>query len=304
MSNGYYRPMGFGGFSFFPPVIKNLLIINGAVFFLTVMMENIVVGGVPAGDILMRWFALMPFGSGFFQVWQIITYQFLHGGFGHIFFNMFTLWMFGVELEQIWGSKKFLSYYLLCGVGGGVAHLGLSEFLTGSVPPVIGASGAIFGIMIAFALMFPDRYIFLYFLIPVKTKYFIGFMIVLNLLAIDDRGSGVAHLAHIGGALTGLLFIILDKKTSFGMKDYFGSLRHRRRDEFSKRSSYSANNSGYSSRYDDDERVEDVKYEDIGEEPITQEDIDRILDKISQSGYKNLTDKEKKILFEASKRMK
>ncbi|NUN08894.1 MAG: rhomboid family intramembrane serine protease [Ignavibacteriaceae bacterium] len=304
MSNGYYRPMGFGGFSFFPPVIKNLLIINGAVFFLTVMMENIVVGGVPAGDILMRWFALMPFGSGFFQVWQIITYQFLHGGFGHIFFNMFTLWMFGVELEQIWGSKKFLSYYLLCGVGGGVAHLGLSEFLTGSVPPVIGASGAIFGIMIAFALMFPDRYIFLYFLIPVKTKYFIGFMIVLNLLAIDDRGSGVAHLAHIGGALTGLLFIILDKKTSFGMKDYFGSLRHRRRDEFSRSSSYSANNSGYSSRYDDDERVEDVKYEDIGEEPITQEDIDRILDKISQSGYKNLTDKEKKILFEASKRMK
>lgn len=303
MSNGYYRPMGFGGFSFFPPVIKNLLIINGAVFFLTVMMENIVVSGVPAGDILMRWFALMPFGSGYFQIWQIITYQFLHGGFSHIFFNMFTLWMFGVELEQIWGSKKFLSYYLLCGIGGGVAHLALSEFLTGSVPPVIGASGAIFGIMIAFALMFPDRYIFLYFLIPVKTKYFIGFMILLNILAIDDRGSGVAHLAHIGGALTGLIFILTDKNISFGIKDYLSSRRYRRRDEFFRSSSYSNYGGGYYSRYDD-EQIEDVKYHDIYEEEITQEDIDRILDKISQSGYKNLSDKEKKILFEASKRMK
>ena len=294
--------MGFGGFSFFPPVIKNLLIINGAVFFLQTMMENIVVSGVPAYVILMRWLALNSFASGDFQVWQIITYQFLHGSFSHIFFNLFTLWMFGVELEQLWGSKKFLTYYLLSGVGGGLAHLLLSGLLTGATPPVIGASGAIFGVMIAFALMFPDRYIFLYFLIPVKTKYFIGFLVLINVMAIDDGGSGVAHLAHIGGAVAGLLFILLDKRTTFGMKDYIGTFKNKRKDEY-RGSSYSSYNNGQAP-YNRDEGIQDVNYHDINEDRITQEDIDKILDKISQSGYKNLSEKEKKILFEASKRMK
>lgn len=95
----YYRPSGFGGFSVFPPIIKNLLIINGVVYFLMLMMRNITIDGMYAEDIIIRWFALMPIGSSYFEVWQLITYQFLHGGFGHILFNMFALWMFGMAIN-------------------------------------------------------------------------------------------------------------------------------------------------------------------------------------------------------------
>ncbi|MDP1994439.1 MAG: rhomboid family intramembrane serine protease, partial [Ignavibacteria bacterium] len=166
------------------------------------MMQNIVFNGVPAEQVIIHWFALMPLGYGF-QIWQLITYQFLHGGFSHILFNMFALWMFGAEIENTYGSKKFLIYYLACGIGAGLLHLFLSPVLTGALAPTIGASGAIYGVMIAFAMFFPDRLIFLYFFIPVKAKYFIAFMIVFEFLAVDSVGSGVAHLAHLGGALVG-----------------------------------------------------------------------------------------------------
>ena len=204
MSNSY-RPRGFGKFSVFPPIIKNLLIINAAVFFFQLLASNFMIGGKPGLYVLQEWFALNPIVEGAnFQVWQLITYQFMHAGFGHIFFNMFMLWMFGMEIENILGSKKFLYYYLICGVAAGLAQLFIAPIFS-SPALTIGASGAVFGVMIAFALMFPDRLIFLWFLIPIKAKYLIGFLFVLEIFWIGDAGSNVAHLAHLGGAIAGFI---------------------------------------------------------------------------------------------------
>jgi membrane associated rhomboid family serine protease len=299
--NNSYRPMG--GFSVFPPVIKNLLIINVAVFFLQMIASNLMLGGKPLWYIMNMWFALNPISEGFnFQIWQLITYQFMHGGFSHIFFNMFMLWMFGMEIENILGSKKFLTYYLICGVAAGLAQLFIAPLF--STPAVtIGASGAIFGVMIAFGMLFPDRYIYLYFLIPIKAKYLIGFLFVLEIFWIGDAGSNVAHLAHLGGALAGFLFILFDKSIDVPLKRMLNISGYRRDNTF--------NNpfSGLSDKFKKrSQNIEDANYYDLNQkkegEEITQAEIDAILDKISQSGYQNLSEREKKILFEASKKMK
>jgi len=300
MSNSY-RPMR--GFSVFPPVIKNLLIINVAVFFLQMLASNLMVGGRPLGLVLNMWFALNPIGDGYnFQIWQLITYQFMHAGFSHIFFNMFILWMFGMEVENIWGSKRFLYFYLICGIAAGLAQLFISPLFS---PPAItiGASGAIFGVMIAFGMLFPDRYIFLYFLIPIKAKYLIGFLFVLELFWIGDAGSNVAHLAHLGGAIAGFIFIMLDKSIDVPLKHMLNiSSGYRSGSKFQNPFS------GLSDKFKKgSSRIEDANYYDINQkkenEEITQAEIDKILDKISQSGYQNLTEREKKILFEASKKI-
>jgi membrane associated rhomboid family serine protease len=311
--SNYYRPGGFG-FSFFPPVIKNLLIINGVVFFIQIFGDQISTGtGLTFSDIIMKYFALMPL-EGFeagrrgiepivwnFYPWQLISYQFMHitSGIGHILFNMFALWMFGMEIENMWGSKKFLTFYLLCGVSAGIFHLILSPILSGAGVPTIGASGAIYGVLIAFGVIFPNRYIFLYFLIPIKAKYLITFMILLEIFAVNSAGSTVAHLAHLGGALAGFIFIMFDPNTDAEIKNLFRKTPYRRAakpfNPFS----------GVKERFKKKEEAEEAKYYEIKEEEqISQEDIDKILDKISQSGYQNLTEKEKRILFEASKKIK
>ena len=172
MAYNDYRPKGFGGFSFFPPVIKNLLIINGIIFFFSIVAQNIVIGEALLSNIITRYFGLIPFNNPYwsFYPWQLITYQFLHGGFAHIFFNMLMLWMFGMEIENIMGSRKFLVFYLIAGIGGGLLQI----LLGGGGGPIIGASGAVYGVMVAFALFFPDRMIYIYFLFPVKAKYLLS----------------------------------------------------------------------------------------------------------------------------------
>ena len=303
MSN-YYRPAGFGGFSFFPPVIKNLIIINVAVFFVQLLSQNISIGGIPGNDLILRWFALMPLSTGFFEIWQLITYQFLHGGFAHILFNMFALWMFGIEVENMWGSKKFLTFYLICGVAAGLAQLFITPLLTGELGPTIGASGAIYGVLIAFGLLFPNRYIFLYFFIPIKAKYLITIMILFEFFAISP-GSNIAHLAHLGGALAGFVYLMLDKDINFDLKTML------------RRSSYGSSGSSrpfnplgnFGEKFKKKEsNVQEAKYYDLNQNndpsKVSQEEIDKILDKISRSGYQNLTEEEKRILFEASKKMK
>lgn len=312
--NNYYRPRGFGGFFTFPPVIKNLLIINGIVFFVQLLMDNISFNGYPGWYVINKWFALNPI-SGVdaadqpfnFQVWQLITYQFMHGGFSHIFFNMFALWMFGASIEDIYGSKKFLIFYLLAGVSAGVLHLFVSPLLGGAPAVTIGASGAVYGIMIAYAMFFPDNLIFLYFLIPIKAKYFIGFMIVLEFLAVDSASSGVAHLAHLGGALFAFLCILFDKNSYAPLKDVFKKSYYYK----SSNSGSSSNNNIFSNPFkkasSTNRDVEEANYYDINrkqDDEVSQAEIDAILDKISQSGYQNLTEREKKILFQASKKMK
>jgi membrane associated rhomboid family serine protease len=300
VSNNYYRPSGLGGFSFFPPVLKNLLIINGVVFLIQMLGQNLLIGNMTVENYLIKYFALIPIGYGFLP-WQLITYQFMHGGFGHIFFNMFALWMFGVEIENLWGSKKFLIFYLSCGVAAGLAQLFVTPMLSEAVAPTIGASGAIFGVLIAFAMLFPDRYIYLYFFIPVKAKYLIAFMILIEFFAVDSASSNVAHLAHLGGALAGFIYIMYDRKSAISGGSFFGSSSNSNKIK----NPFSGMSNPFSKK---DENIQDAKFYEIKDEnkhnDVSQKDIDAILDKISQSGYQNLSDREKRILFEASKKDK
>ncbi|MCW9094470.1 MAG: rhomboid family intramembrane serine protease, partial [Ignavibacteriaceae bacterium] len=159
------------------------------------------------------------------------------------------------------------------------------------------------GVMIAFGLLFPDRYIFLWFLIPIKAKYLIGFLFVLEIFWIGDAGSNVAHLAHLGGAIAGFIYIMLDKRIDVPLKRMLNRSGYRSGNQFT--NPFSGLSDKFKKRM---QNVEEAKYYDINqkkeeENEITQEEIDRILDKIGESGYQNLTEKEKKILFDASKKM-
>ena len=311
-SRDYYRPSGLGGFSFFPPVLKNLIIINVAVFFIQMIITNISYNGIPGvtwNDVFMRYFALYPLAGNEavglpsnFQIWQLLTYQFMHANFTHILFNMFALWMFGMEIENMMGPRKFLIYYLTCGFGAGLLQILLAPLFSSGMGPTIGASGAVFGVMIAFGMLFPDRYIFLYFLIPIKAKYLIAILVIFEFMSVGGQ-SLIAHFAHIGGAITGVIFILIDRRKSFSRKNLF--------DNFKKPKGNTSFGSNYKkptinrSIFKND--IEDANFYDINsskkdDDAITQDVIDQILDKISQSGYQNLTEREKKVLFETSKK--
>ena len=234
-SRDYYRPSGMGGFSFFPPVLKKLLIINAVVFLIQMMGKMIYVSGpVTLNDLITRYFALIPLGdvavgvfdqsgrlvgsmSAAFYPWQLVTYLFLHAGFMHILFNMLFLWMFGMEIENIMGSRKFLTFYLVSGIGAGLFQLLVAPLL-GEVGPTLGASGAVYGVMIAFAMFFPNRYIFVYFLLPIKAKYLITILFIIEFMSVGDQ-SIVAHLAHIGGAVTAFVFVLIDRKHQFNFNN-------------------------------------------------------------------------------------
>ncbi|MCZ6879401.1 MAG: rhomboid family intramembrane serine protease [Acidobacteria bacterium] len=181
---------------------------------LTPMVKYIVIACV--GTALLQWlgagremvqiFGLTPYLvlSKLF-VWQIVTYLFLHGGFGHLFWNMFSLWMFGCELERHWGSREFLKFFLITGMGAGVLSIVFQPF---SEIPTIGASGAIYGILMAFGLMFPERLVYLYFLFPVKVKYFVAVLGGLAFFsALNSPGGPIAHMAHLGGMVFAFLYM-------------------------------------------------------------------------------------------------
>ena len=317
-SRDYYRPSGMGGFTFFPPVIKALLISNVAVFLIELIGKTLFIDSpITLDDMIVRYFALMPIHDGGvtvflqgipqgtmsanFYPWQLITYQFMHGSFSHILMNMFMLWMFGMEIEHIMGSRKFLLFYLLCGVGGALVQLLISPMFADGGPPTIGASGAVWGVMVAFAMFFPDRYVFLYFLLPIKAKYLIAIFFIFEFMSVGDQ-SLVAHLVHVGGAVTALGFILYDRKNEFSRGNIFSSF---------KKTSSTFSGSSFKNRLRKNPfkqaDIEDAKFYDINSagkenEMVNQEEIDKILDKISQSGYQNLTEREKRILFEASKK--
>jgi rhomboid family protein len=192
------RTLSFGG-----PMsrgVKWLILANVAAFALRFFAQNL---------------ASFPFDVAFglvpalittrFFVWQFVTYLFVHAGPLHILFNMLVLWMFGCDLERIWGLKKFLQYYFLSGVGAG-----LCSYLVGplSSVPTVGASGAIYGLLLAYGILFADRIIYLYFLFPIKAKYFVLIMGALEFYAaIATSGSGVSHTAHLGGMIFGYVYL-------------------------------------------------------------------------------------------------
>ena len=193
----YYRyrfSFGYG----LPPVVKNLMIIMGAVFLLQMLV----------GGWMEFYFGLIPIlvWKEYF-LWQLFTYIFLHGGFSHILFNLLALWWFGGELENYWGSKKFLFYFLFCGIGAGICTVLFTPGIYQRIP-VIGASGAIYGILLAFAWLFPNRPILIYFLFPMPAKYMvIIFGLIEFFSSMGGSGGGVAHLTHLGGLLFGFFYM-------------------------------------------------------------------------------------------------
>lgn len=217
-------------FSNIPPVVKNLLIINIIFFIATAIFES-------KGISLVKMLGVYYFDSPNFKIWQIISYMFMHGGFAHILFNMFALFTFGSSLEGIMGSKRFLNFYLITGLGalalqmlvqameiygitGGITidpstyrseNTGAIETLSSIYyGPMVGASGAIFGLLIAFGMLFPNAELFIIFIpVPVKAKYIIPVYILLELFlgVAQFSGDSVAHFAHLGGALFGFILV-------------------------------------------------------------------------------------------------
>lgn len=224
-----FRP---GGYSSLPVIVKNLLIINGIVW-----LSQITIGTslFPVDDT----FALFYFESPLFRPWQVLTYMFLHApdNFFHLLFNMFALWMFGSTLENLWGPNRFLTFYLICGLGAALVHMGALWYDVESARrlwnegaindlsfysvlnmPTMGASGAVMGIFAAFAYTFPNSQLFILPIpFPVKAKWALAGLVVFDLIGgISSNRSGVAHFAHLGGAAIGIILVLLWNRKSRG----------------------------------------------------------------------------------------
>lgn len=292
-----FRPQGF---SILPTVVKNLLIINGIFFLATI-----------AGDYVWRidlaqYLGLHYIGASDFRPYQFVTYMFMHGSFAHIFFNMFALWMFGNTLENAWGPKRFLIFYFVCGIGAGITQeivqyiqvstefqqymytdngieyirltdgvMRMSEFMNRFT--TVGASGAIYGILLAFGMMWPNSRIYIYFAIPIKAKWFVIIYGLLELFSGFTSMDNVAHFAHVGGMVFGLLLVLYWRNKENGWTPRFkrpkqGFGRPKSDEEYNRQN------------FDDDRRT------------------DEILEKISKGGYDSLTREEKEFLFKQSKK--
>ena len=216
----------------FPPLVKNLIIINVLVF----VAQSTLGVRYPIDD----WFALHEVRSVFFEPYQIITFLFMHGSIPHLLFNMLALWMFGAQLENYWGSKRFFIFYMVSGIGSALLHLAvlyvemsplyaelrtlsLEEqyyYINTAVRPLngatVGASGAIFGCLAAYGYLFPNTLIYLYFAIPIKAKWFVIIYAALELFAgvRNSAGDTTAHFAHLGGALAGIILVLIWNKTN------------------------------------------------------------------------------------------
>ena len=243
-----------------PPMIKYLLIANVGVFLLQLILPRE----------FTYYFGLVPAAiSHNLYIWQFFTYMFLHGGFWHILFNMFILWMFGSDIERSWGSNEFLKFYILCGIGAGVLNY---LFSINSSIPVIGASGAVYGVLVAYAMLYPNRLIYIWGVFPVKAKYLVIGFVVIEVLSSLNR-DGIAHFAHLGGMLVGYIYLKSDwrfPRYSWKLKSFVKKVSNKKTVKKQRKEEYILDR------------------------------VDEILDKINKVGYHNLTDAEKKTLSEAS----
>lgn len=259
----------FGGYHL-TPWVKRLLIANGVVFLAT--------WAVPG---LLGYLAFRP-SAVLFQPWTAITYMFAHGGFWHIFFNLLALFFFGPPLEARWGSREFIKYYVICGLGGAAL-----SFVFAFHSPIVGASAAVYGIMLAFAMNWPDLPIYIWGIFPVKAKWLVIALAILSFIsAFGGSADGVAHFAHLGGFAAGFLYIRLDGAT--------GSPLNKARKLFSRRrfkvvpgATATKPEPPRPKRRDEDRALDEV---------------DRVLDKISTQGMASLTPEERRLLDEVSRR--
>ena len=186
------------------PVVLNLIIINALVFFVQSMFDG-------PEEMISQKIALFPYNTPYFKPYQIVTFMFAHGGFFHLLFNMFALWMFGTMLERVWGPKRFLIFYLACGLASGVAHLILEH------NPAVGASGAIMGLFAAFAYLFPNTELIIFPIpVPVKAKYAVALLAAFDLFGgvYPAAGGNIAHFAHLGGLAMGFILVLIWNKTN------------------------------------------------------------------------------------------
>ena len=303
-----------------PTVTKNLLIINAIAFLATVVLQ---MRGIDLADIG----GLHFFLASHFHLYQLVTYLFLHASFMHILSNMFGLWMFGCVIENVWGPRKFLFYYIICGIGAGLLqelaqfgsfYMNIADQVSGVTLPMvlqygaqyanalnawttIGASGAVYAVILAFGMTFPNERLFIIpFPFPIKAKWFVvGYVAIEFFSALGSSGDGVAHTAHLGGMLFGYLMIrYWNRHPGTG----FDRSRGREFFEGLKRS--------FDQRQQGQQRNRDMHAEQGGRPESDREynarkrqnqaEIDAILDKIRKSGYDSLTKEEKQKLFDAS----
>ncbi len=267
--NGY--GISFGGR--LTPAVKWLIGINTIIFLFTYFLPLFFPPGI---DFIVKWFGLTPSIIIYkLAIWQLITYLFLHAGIFHILFNMLILWMFGGPLENQWGSRKFLFYYFLTGIGAGITYV-IFALVTGMGNTTIGASGAVYGLLLAFAVLYPDSIILMFFLFPMKMKYAVIIFAAIEFL-MSFQLTGVAHIAHLGGMIFGLIY--LKNELYFdGLMTSFERRKERR-------------------------MVQIIKKQEEDFQKI-QREADRILEKISLQGIEKITPKEKEMLDKASRLLK
>jgi len=267
------------------PIVKKLMIINGSIFLFQQFM------GLSMPGVMERIFGLSHTGIFYeFKIWQPFTYMFIHGSWMHIIFNLIALWMFAGELEQMWGSRFFLRYYLFSGLGAGFFIL-IMNFIVfnrfGSAPVTIGASGAIYGILLAYGITWPNREVLLYFILPVKIKYLIiafGLMEFFGTLSsVAGSGGNISHIGHLGGLISGYIYMVYKRGGSQPEDEKPGNNNVHLINEFLKK-----------------ERLK-RKQQEIDKRVEAKNIIDELLEKIARDGMASLSPKERKLLEWARK---
>jgi membrane associated rhomboid family serine protease len=250
---------------FIPKGVKILIIINICVFILSQ------ISGLRS--IFFSSFGIVPFQVwNNMKLWQLFTYLFIHGGLLHIFFNMFVLWMFGKDLEHEWGTYEFLFFYFICGVGSGLITV---LFSANSIIPIVGASGAIYGLLVAYGYMYPDRLVYLYGLFPIRVKYMVLALGIMATFAfIFSKQSNVSHITHVAGMIIGISVLLFNVNIKNIKLEY------------------------YKLKLKKLQNKRDVKNNKV---IYAKQEVDKILDKLNNSGWESLTDSEEKYLTKMSK---
>ena len=263
-----------GDFSFrprlFTEAIKILIGANIIIFLLKIISQN---PATPFFNPVVDLFGLSS-SAVWPRIWQPFTYLFIHKDFLHVFFNMFVLWMFGSELESIWGRKSFLRYYFTTGVGSGLIWLVLN--LSNANHTLAGASGAVYGILLAFGMLFPNRTVYLYFLFPIKVKYLVMFLVATEFILSMNTTSDISHITHLSAVVIGFVYL----RYIWRWKDIRFSIRKYIR-EF-----------GLTVQYQKETRRAKL-----------QQEVDQILDKINTVGYDGLSKEEKETLYATSRKL-
>ena len=277
-----YHQAGYGGGSFsfghgLTPWVKRILIVNVVVWLAMLAIPS-----------LGAWLAFVP-AETFSRPWTLVTYMFVHGGGLHLFFNMLILYFFGPPLESMWGGSEFLKFYLVAGLAGAAF-----SYVFAFNAAVVGASAAIYGVMLAFAMNWPDMQVYIWFLFPVKVKWLVAFLAAVSILSlVGGREDGVAHFAHLGGFAGGFLYLKFQDRVGLQL----GQLRKAvARRKFSVTAGGGEKSQGAESGAKGPPRPGSKQEERVLDE------VDRVLDKISESGLQSLTEEELKLLDRVSKK--